>query len=172
LWVSKRIRRKIPSVDTALRKSITLTISNEAGTTAILTRDDLKTDEEKAEELKAQKPSDFESLYEQEKEANARLQAIITAGRVNKPAAPPNAKATVLAEQVKAQLGPVTFYKMTRDEKLQAVGVDPKSITNEGLSKIFGRGSDGSVGRDLNNSSPQRYAQLRQAALILGLFAA
>jgi len=137
-----------------------------------LTRDDFQTNEEKAEALKAHKPSDFESLYAEQKEENARLQAVITAGRISKPAAPQSAKATVLAAQVKAQLGPVTFYKMTRDEKLQAVGVDPKSITNEGLSKIFGRGSDASVGRDLSNSSPQRYAQLRQAALILNLFAA
>jgi hypothetical protein len=141
-------------------------------TTSNLTRDDFQTKEEKAAALEAQTPSDFESLYTQQKEENARLQAILTAGRVSKPTALQSAKATVLAEQVKAQLGPVTFYKLNRDEKLQAVGVDPKSITNEGLLKIFGRGSDGSVGRDLNNSSPQRYAQLRQAALILNLFAA
>jgi hypothetical protein len=159
---SQRIRRKIPSVNTALRKSITLSIS----------RDDFQTDEEKAEALKAQKPSDFESLYEQRKEENARLQAILTAGRVSRPTAPQSVKATVLAEQVKARLGPATFHQMTRNEKLQAVGVDPKSITNEGLSKIFGRGNDGTVGRDLMRTSPQRYAQLRQASLILNLFAA
>ena len=140
--------------------------------TSNLTRDDFKTDEEKAEELKAQKPSDFESLYEQQKEENARLQAILTAGRVSKPTAPQSAKATVLAEQVRARLGDVAFHQLTRDERLLSVGVDPKSITNEGLSKIFGRGNDGSVGRDLMRTSPQRYAQLRQAALITNLFAA
>ncbi len=118
-------------------------------------------------------PSDYEALYKEQKADNERLQAVITANRNSKPnLAPQSVKAAVLADRVKAQLGPVGFLKATRDEKLMVLGVDPKSITDDGLQKIFGKRNDPSLGKDLMRSSPARYAQLRQAALLLNLYAA
>jgi hypothetical protein len=78
----------------------------------------------------------------------------------------------VPASRVKALLGPLALLKMTRDEKLQSLGVDPASVTDDGLKKIFGRGNDGKMGGDLQKTSPARYAQLREAALLLNVYGA
>ena len=59
---------------------------------------------------------------------------------------------------------------MTRAEKLGTLGIDANAVTDEGIKKVFGRGADSSIGADLYKSSPAKYAQLKEASLLLNLY--
>lgn len=114
----------------------------------------------------------FEELYEAQKLENTRLANLLTASRVSSSAAPKSVKPSITADRARAMVGALAWQKMTRDERLISVGVDPKSVTNEGLRKIFGRGNDGSIGQDLMKTSPSRYSALKEAALAVGVYGA
>ena len=120
---------------------------------------------------------DYEALYQDQRAENERLKAILDAARLSSagrgsPAARPSTKATVSSDRVRALLGPVGFLNTSRDEKLKALGVDPASITDDGLKKLFGRGADFQAAQDLQRSNPGRHATLRECAKILNLYAA
>jgi hypothetical protein len=115
---------------------------------------------------------DYEQLYESQKAETGRLNALLTAAKISNSSAPKSVQPSMTAQKARAMVGELAWLKMSRDERLISIGVDPKSVTNEGLQKIFGRGNDGSIGKDLMKTSPSRYAQLRQASLALNLYAA
>ncbi len=117
-------------------------------------------------------PSDYEALYKAQRDENERLQAVITATRSSVTPAPQSAKAPVSAERLRSTLGPLTLLRMSRAEKLQSIGVDPASVTDDGLHKLFGRGNDGKAAAELSKVNPGRYALLREAADLLRLYAA
>ena len=117
--------------------------------------------------------TDWEDLYNHQKAETARLHTIIDAARVAPSAFPVHrVQAAITAERVKATVSPTAFLKMTRDDKVRSLGLDPASITDDGLRKVFGRGADNSVKVELMKVSPKRYAELKQASLILNIFAA
>jgi hypothetical protein len=118
---------------------------------------------------------DYEALYAESRAENERLKAVLDAARLSAGGgapARPSAKAAVSADRVRALLGPVGFLNTTRDEKLKALGVDPASVTDDGLKKLFGRGADFQAAQDLQRSNPGRHATLRECAKILNLYAA
>jgi len=117
-------------------------------------------------------PSDWENLYSQQKLENERLQAVITATRSARAAAPQSVKPAMTAERLRASVGDLALLKMSRDEKLQSLGVDPASVTDDGLHKLFGRGNDGKAAAELSKVNPGRYGLLREAAVLLGRYAA
>ena len=132
---------------------------------------------ETADHLHEVTEHDYENLYREQRAENERLKAILDAARLSSassgaPAARPNAKAAVSADRVRTLLGPVGFLNSTRSEKLMALGVDPASVTDDGLRKLFGRGADFQAAQDLQRSNPERYAVLKQCALILNLYSA
>jgi hypothetical protein len=116
--------------------------------------------------------SDYQKLYEESQAENARMALVMTAARVaTTPTAPgASTKAKVTAQRVRTLAGEVGFLNMSRAERLVSVGCDP-SISDEFLSKVFGRGNNGTIGRDLHRTDPARYNVLREASLILNLFA-
>lgn len=117
--------------------------------------------------------TDWEDLYNNQKAETARLSTIIDAARVAPSAAPAQrVQPAITADRVKATVSPTAFLKMTREDKIRSLGVDPASITDDGLRKVFGRGCDNSLKVELMNVSPRRYAELKQVSLILNIFAA
>jgi hypothetical protein len=118
-------------------------------------------------------PSDWERLYEESKAENDRLKVVMTAARIN--GTPSTAAGAAnrhkgAANRVRAVVGDAQFQQMSRAERLTAVGCDP-TISDEFLRKIYGRGNTGAIGRDLHRTDPEKYALLREASLILNIFA-
>lgn len=118
-------------------------------------------------------PSDYELLYQEQRQENERLKALLTVARVS--GTPGNTQTStrpvVTAERVEATLGRAAFLNTSRSEKLQAIGLDP-SVTDEYLRKLFGRNADFKAAQDLHKTSPGKYALLREGAKILNIFAA
>jgi hypothetical protein len=119
-------------------------------------------------------PSDYEKLYEEQRVETERLQGLLAISRIGNAQTnhKPSVKPVVTAERARAVLGPVGFLNTGRDDRLRAVQVDPASITDEGLRKLFGRGADFKAAQDLQRSNPGRYAALREGAKILNLYCA
>lgn len=117
--------------------------------------------------------SDWEALYASSQAENTRLHDVLTASQLSKAPSTQghSVKAAVTAKRVTALLGAAAVMKLSRDQKVHSLGVDPKSITDDGLQKLFGRRQDGKTAIDLHKTNPARYAQLREVALILNLYA-
>jgi hypothetical protein len=117
--------------------------------------------------------SDYQRLYEESKAENERLKVVMTAARIN--GTPSTAAGAAnrhrgAANRVRAVVGDAGFHQMSRAERLTAVGCDP-TISDEFLKKVYGRGNNGAIGRDLHRTDPEKYALLREASLILNIFA-
>jgi hypothetical protein len=116
---------------------------------------------------------DYRDLYQQEKEDNARLRAVIDAGRLQPTAPHPdqNVKPKTL-EQARAQVGVERWnHKLTDAEKLVVMGQDPNQ-DRDFLRKLWGKGADPHLSQDLFRSNPKLYRETKQAALALNIFAA
>jgi len=116
---------------------------------------------------------DYEALYSESQAENERLKAVITAARLAPVADKPgkDLKPAVSAERLKAMLGQHGINKLTRTEKIVALGLDPAGVDDSFLRRCFGRGNDGSAASELHKTSPLRYRQLKEASLLLGIFA-
>jgi hypothetical protein len=119
-------------------------------------------------------PTDYQLLYEESRAENERLGKVLQAARLgNTPSAShpqQDAKPAVTAERFKALVGPVQFLKMTRFEKLVGLGLDPATVDDEYLRKVFGRGADGKYGQELFKTNRLRYRELKNAADILDIY--
>jgi hypothetical protein len=117
--------------------------------------------------------SEYEALYGEVQAENERLKAVIAASRIAPVTEHPlkDAKPSITAERVKALVGQHGVNKMTRSEKLASLQIDPTSVDDTLLRKCFGRGNDGSAALELHKTSPLRYRQLKEASLLLGIFA-
>jgi hypothetical protein len=116
---------------------------------------------------------DYSLMYSEMREENTRLKAIMTAARIEgKPVHAPGAdrKPAVSAEHVRRSLGPLAMHNMTRNQKLEALGLNPEAVSDGALKKLFGRGNDGVAAKDLHNADPLRLKQLREAALLLNVY--
>jgi hypothetical protein len=120
------------------------------------------------------KPSgDYENLYLAQKEETERLKNVLAASRLSTAPATGNRQATkpaVTADRVRALVGPVGVLKMTRSEKLQSLGLEPASVDDGYLRRLFGRSNDGTAASELMKQNPSRYLILREAAKILNIF--
>lgn len=115
---------------------------------------------------------DYQRLYEESRAENERLQTVMTSARMN--GVPSTTGATNYskgaATRVRAVVGEHQFQKMSRAERLTSIGADP-TLSDQFLSRVFGRGNDGSIGRDLFKTDKARYDLLREASIILNLYA-
>lgn len=112
---------------------------------------------------------DFQALYEASQIENAKLNHLIEAARFSAPpASSASTKTLDTVERIRARIGEDAYRKLTREERLTAVGVDP-TISDEFLLKLFGRKFVPTLQRDLHRTDPAKYSRLRQAARILGL---
>lgn len=120
-------------------------------------------------------PTDFETLYKAQQVEIDDLKAVISAARLNGTGSASkldDRKPSVTAERFKRMVDPVAFLRMTRNEKLAGIGVDPASVSDERLKALFGRGNNGREASELHKLNPYRYKILREAAEILNLYAA
>jgi hypothetical protein len=114
---------------------------------------------------------DYEALYLAQKEQNEALQGVLLATRSQAVTANPlNTKPSVTSDRVRAIHGD-GFHKLSRAQKLQSLGVDPVSISDDGLKALFGRGNDGKLAQDLAKTNMGRYRLLKECALILNIYA-
>lgn len=129
-----------------------------------------------AESIALLASSDYEVLYAQSQEANAKLKADLEAVRQSaERAGHPDARPGQTAEAGKAQLirerGAAGFLNASRADKLRAIGIhDPASVDDTLLARAWGLGNDGTVLKDLHLTNKGRTRQLREAALILDIF--
>ena len=113
----------------------------------------------------------YQELYQEQRAESERLKGIIAAARLApQPARNDDRRPTVSAEHVRRSLGPLALHKMTRDEKVASVGVDPRSVTDSALKMLFGRGNDGVAAKELRLTDPAKYRTLREAALLTGAY--
>jgi hypothetical protein len=117
---------------------------------------------------------DFEALYRAEKLEKESLQNLQAATRSQSTTAHPslNTRPSMTADRVRAINGLGTVHQMSRAQKLQALGVDPSTISDDGLRALFGRKQDGKLAQDLFKTNPGRYRLLKECADILNLYAA
>ena len=121
-------------------------------------------------------PSDYERLYAESREENARLNAVLAAARIStRPSSEhpqKDLKPAITAARFKASISPVDFLKLSRDQKLLGIGLDPAGVDDGYVRRVFGRGADSALGVELMKTSPLRYRQLKEAAEVLGLYGA
>ena len=120
------------------------------------------------------KPVNFEEMYNSQRDENDRLKQVLTAARLdpNYVDAPSHTKPALSAEQIRAQLGPLRLLNMTEVEKLASVGINDPSVNRGMLLSIFGIGADSRIGSDLMKSNRARYRTLKEAAILIGAYAA
>ena len=125
------------------------------------------------EELREVQPSDYENLYAEQVAECERLKSIIAASRLAPIAEHPlkDARPAVSADRLRALVGPTQLLAMTRAEKIAALGLDPNGVDDAFLRKCFGKSNDGSAAAELHKTSPLRYRQLKEASLLLGIYA-
>lgn len=131
-----------------------------------------KYNEQHTEPVTAVTPSAYEAMYHAERAKADQLREVLAAARINpdKPAAKDAGGPVKSADQVRAQLGQVQLLNMTREAKLATLGIVDASVTNQLLRGLFGRGNTGQLAKDLMLVSPTRYALLKQASLLLGIY--
>jgi hypothetical protein len=117
---------------------------------------------------------DWQRLADERQAEIDRLKAVIAAGRLAPQAPHPNkdARPGVTAEQLRAQVGPIAWHKMTEQEKIAGLGLNPAEIDRDFLKKCFGRGNDCRTASELHKSDPLRYRRLREVAIAIGAYAA
>lgn len=113
----------------------------------------------------------YQELYQEQRAESERLKGIIAAARLApQPARNDDRRPAVSAESVKRSLGPLALHKLTRDQKVEALGVDPKSVTDGALRLLFGRSNDGVAAKELRLTDPAKYRTLREVALLTGAY--
>lgn len=119
-------------------------------------------------------PSDWETLYAESQEENTRLKAVISSARLAPTAdhSGKDLKPAVTFERLTALLGTHGVNKLTRSEKISALGENPANIDDAFLHKCFGKGNDGSAAADLFKTSPLRYRTLKEISKALQLYCA
>ena len=124
------------------------------------------------EEFHEVTPSDFQALHTEAQAEIERLKAVIAAGRIAPVSEHPqaNAKPAVTAQRLTAMLGTHGVNRLTRAEKIQALGLDPNGVSDDLLRACWGRGNDGAALSELHKTSPLRARQLREAAILLNIF--
>ena len=124
------------------------------------------------EEFHEVTPSDFQALYAEVQAENERLKAVITASRIAPVVDNPqkDLKPAISAARVKALVGQSGINRMTRAEKVSALGLSPSEVSDDLLRACFGRGNDGNAASELYKTSPLRYRQLKEASLLLGIY--
>ena len=117
---------------------------------------------------------DWQQMYEQQRKETEKLRTILTAAKVGTAtsASLQGNKPEITAAHLKASLNPVQFLNLSRDEKLRALKIDPTTVSDDDLHRIFGRGANGAIGADLMKVNPGRYRLLREAAQILNIYGA
>lgn len=122
----------------------------------------------------ADESSSYRKLYEQERQRRQTventLESIRTQGQkhISPAGGPP-----VSAEQAKRRAGDFEWlHRMTPEQKISALGVDPKSVNVKEAAKIFGRNADTKLGSDLMKADPAKYRTLKQVAIAVGVYGA
>jgi hypothetical protein len=120
--------------------------------------------------------SDYQALYEKEREENRRLQDLVAAGRYSSPVSDEvakHAKPGMTAGRLRALWGELRWQQSSDVDRLKGLGVDPSTIDRELLKRTFGLSSQGNDGREaqqLYRTNRYRYLTLRECAKALGIF--
>lgn len=118
-------------------------------------------------------PQQWEALFESSQARVKELEAVMAAARINQAQTPKDDSRPVLsAERVKSMLGTHALNSMTHNQRLASLGLPPDAYSRDFLLKAFGRGADGAVGNELFRSSPRKYREAREAALITQAYGA
>lgn len=114
---------------------------------------------------------DYKALYQQERQRNADLQAVISSARMQPPLPVPGADVRVKTyEQARAQCGEARWnHKMTDAQRLVSLGQDPDQ-DREFLRQHWGKGADPHLAQDLFKANPRKYRESREAARALRIF--
>jgi hypothetical protein len=105
---------------------------------------------------------------------NTRLKASLAAVRLGTTPSDGsnNGKPLISAARFRAEVGLSSLRGMPRDQKLQGLGLDPATVSDDHMERLFCLGNDGVAAAELMKASPKRYRQLREAADLLGIFGA
>lgn len=126
-----------------------------------------------AAEAEEAKRGPYRALFEEQVAQNKALQAMLDAvksqARTN--ADNRDAKPVVTAEAARRRMGDLHWSKLTPDGRVQALGVDPRTVDVAELKATFGRGCDHMRASTLMKVSPARYRQMKEVAIALGVFA-
>jgi hypothetical protein len=107
----------------------------------------------------------FEASEQRAKLAESQLAAL---RNVNAPS--PGKPMVTKVEQARARVGEVGWFKMSPDQRVAALGVDPASVDKAQLGLLFGKNSDHVSAVAFQRANPKRYAELREVAKVLGTY--
>lgn len=114
---------------------------------------------------------DYRILYQQERQRNADLEAVISSARMQPPQPVPGADVKVKTfEQARAQCGETRWnHKMTHAQRLVALGQDPNQDVGY-LRQVWGKGADPRLSQDLFKANPFKYRATKEAAKALNIY--
>jgi hypothetical protein len=114
--------------------------------------------------------SPFYQQYVEEKQRRELAESQLNALKTSRTNSNTQAAAKVSTQVVRARMGG-DWFRLTDAQRLAAIGADPNT-DRELLRKLFGRGAQSSFVVDFSKAQPQRYADLREAALAVGIYGA
>jgi hypothetical protein len=115
--------------------------------------------------------TDHELIAADLRAENIRLKASLAAVRTGATGSDTSSgKPTITAARFRAEVGLNNLRGMPRDEKLKGLGLDPSSVSDDHLERLFCIGNDGTAVAELMRASPRRYKELKEAANLLGIY--
>lgn len=126
-------------------------------------------------EEEAKRGTSYKALYEAERKKREDAENVLAAIREQgqKHGAPTGPSPSVVVAQAKAKAGEFEWnHRLSNDQKISALGIDPKSVSVKEAQKVFGRGADHKLASDLHKADPAKYRTLKQVAIALGVYAA
>jgi hypothetical protein len=108
--------------------------------------------------------SDWEVVARQQQERIEELERLVTQRRVNpdRPG-PNNAKPSMTADRLRREWGDLRYlHQSTEAERVQALGVDPKSVDYNLMKDVFGSGANARTANELMLANRFKYQQLRE----------
>jgi len=112
----------------------------------------------------------YAQMYEQQKQENEALRTQLAALRDNRSVSTEakSYKHPVSEERARRLAGDGQWYMYTTAQKLQAIGVP--DATEDQCRKLFGARANGPAALDFSKANPKRYAALREAAKVYGVY--
>jgi hypothetical protein len=115
--------------------------------------------------------SDHEAIAADLRAENTRLKASLAAVRTGTTGSDTSGgKPTITAARFRAEVGLNNLRGMPREDKLRGLGLDPASVDDNHLERLFCIGNDGTAVAELMRASPRRYKELKEAANLLGIY--
>jgi hypothetical protein len=123
--------------------------------------------EREAARLVTDESSPYRKMYSESAERVRQLEAQLSATQESRVRNDEHVIVTT-ADAVQRR-DPLAWHKMTIQQRLASVGVDPATVDKAEVARFFGKDSDHKAASDLHRSNQRRYKLMKESARILGI---